>query len=100
MHICPKCKSGNVTIKTSFITEYHDAEIKVEAKITMDNDIVIKFRPEGSYYLNDEEGPVIMVCENGHETKFYDLDEELINNILKSISVHSEDHTIQHKLEK
>lgn len=99
MNICPKCKSGNVTIKASFITEYHDAGIKVEANITMDNDIVIKFRPEGSYYANDDE-PIIVVCENGHETKLSDLDEELAENILESISVSSEEHQCQHKLQQ
>ena len=99
MHICPKCKSGNVTIKASFITEYHDAEIKVEAKITEDNDIVIKFKGEGSYYVDDDE-PVIIVCENGHETALSDLDEELAENILESISVNSEEHQCQHKLKQ
>lgn len=99
MKICPKCKSGNVAIKASFITEYHDAKIKVEAAILGDNTIAIKFRPEGSYYVDDDE-PIIVVCENGHETKLSDLDEELAENILESISVHSEDHGCEHKLEK
>ena len=97
MHICPKCKSGNVTIKTGFITEYHDAEIKIEAKITEDDKIAIKFELKGSYYVDDDE-PVIIVCENGHETPLNDLDEELIESILESISVSSETHVIQHKL--
>lgn len=99
MKICPKCGSGNATIKTSLITEYHDAEIKVEAKITEDDRVDIKFKPEGSYYLSDEE-PVFIVCENGHKTPLSDLDEELVESISESISVNSEDHVCQHKLEK
>ena len=100
MKICPKCGSGNVAIKTSFITEYHDAEIKVEAAILEDNTIAIKFRIGGSYYLNDEEGPVIIVCENGHETKLNDLSEELIESITESIIVNDEDHGCEHKLQQ
>jgi len=99
MNICPKCKSGNVTIRTSFITEYHDAEIKVGVKITEDNNVAIEFRPGGSYYLNEVE-PVFVLCENGHKTKLNDLDEELIESISEAISVNEEDHIVQHKLEQ
>ena len=98
MNICPKCGSGNVTIKTSFITEYHDAEIKIEAEVTEDNKIVIKFRAEGSYYLNTDEEPVMIICENGHATKLNDLDEELIESISESISVNSENQECQKEL--